>query len=59
MRRQQEAHLQTMLTRNLLQLQDSKLRVADGCRLPTQRHNKTGVPATTNMRTGQVFSTRD
>jgi len=58
-RRRQETHLQTLFTRNLLQYQDSKLPLAVGCSLPTQRYNKTGESAITHMWTGQVYSTRD
>jgi hypothetical protein len=58
-RRQQKAPLQTVFTGNVLQPQDYKLRLADGCRLRAQRYNKAGDPATTDMWTEQVCSTGD
>jgi hypothetical protein len=51
--------MQTVLTGNILQSQDYKLRLADGCRLRTQRYNKAGDSTTTDMWTGPVYSTRE
>lgn len=53
---QQKAHMQTLRSNDFLQPQDTELRVASGRCLRAQRHNESREPASTDMRTGQVWN---